>query len=123
VVRAVANDDAVPTVGGRVQYGRVRGETFEVFAVIDYDVDHESRTATVGHYFAGVEGMGGDSPDLPDGFHLLPRTANLFRREWERLLKAGYAAQGRGGEVVQLIGRPRSPMQATGDGPRSASEE
>jgi hypothetical protein len=106
VVRAVANDHEVQSVGGRVQYGRMDGENFKVASVIDYDIDHKARTITVGYYFAGVELTGPEQPALPHGFHLLPRAVDPFRREAAELAEAEYTYQGRGDEVIQLIGAP-----------------
>lgn len=106
IVRAVANDPAVPSVGGRVQYGRMAGENFQVFSVIDYDVDHEARAITVGYYFAGVDLTGPGRPALPDGYHLLPRAVDPFAREPAELAQAGYAYQGHGDEAIRLIGPP-----------------
>jgi hypothetical protein len=108
VVRAIANNPEVRSVGGRVQYGRMDGENFRVCSVIDYDVDHEAKTLAVGYYLAGVELQGQDQPALPEGYHLLPPAVDPFRRQAEELAAAGYAYQGYGGEEgIQLIGGPQ----------------
>jgi hypothetical protein len=107
VVRAIANDPEIRTVGGRVQYGKVSGENFQVYSVIDYDVDPEAKALKVGYYLAGIDLRGEDPPALPAGFHLLPRAVDPFRREAAELAEAGYAYQGYGDEDIRLIGRPQ----------------
>lgn len=107
IIRRISRGGDVRPVGGRVQFGKMIGKDFRVYAVYDHDVDDEAKTVTGGYFLAGLELMEPETLPLPDGFHLLPITADPFARERDELLRAGYSMTPRYSHFTQLLGKPR----------------
>lgn len=90
IVRDVAEDPQVPSVGGNIQYGEVTDGHFVVRGVRSLHVDHAERTARVGFYLAGIELFGGEDAFSESGFVPRKRFIDPFAQEIDALLALGY---------------------------------
>lgn len=91
VVRAVANDPAVPSVGGNIQFGILEGPDFRVTGIRDFEVNHDRNEFYVGYYFAGLEIHGSESLLGNSGFAIATAFLNPFEGQIQDLLTRRYA--------------------------------
>lgn len=110
VIREVVHRQLDDAVGGRVQYGRMSGTDFRVFAVYDFDVHEQDKTLTTGYYIGGMELLAEDEKlNLPEGFLLLPNHAvTPFLDEQNDFIERGYTPVTNYAHFPALIGRPRT---------------
>jgi hypothetical protein len=106
IIRRVSRSGRVPSVGGRVQFGRMMGTDFRVHAVLDHDCDDRARTYSCGFFFAGLELMEPDVLPLPDGYHLLPIVADPFARERKELENRGFKGVPRAEHFLHPFTKP-----------------
>jgi hypothetical protein len=90
LVRSVIHDDAVPGVGGAIQYGRAQNAPFELRGILDYIADDEQRTVRPAYSIAGTVlnhlGVGGPG----DPLYVEAAVDNPFQVEWQALIDDGY---------------------------------
>jgi hypothetical protein len=104
VIKRVAEDPRVTSVGGRVQYGKVVGRDFQVFSVYDHEVNHQEKTFVGGYYLAGLELVEDSALPLPEGFLIIPTAVDPFQAEREELVKAGYQQIAKYSHFLALFG-------------------
>lgn len=92
LVRRVANDPDVPSVGGNVQFGVLDTPDFRITGIRDYTVNHARKEFYVGWYLGGLEILGdGERALLGDtGFHFSRAFLNPFEGDIAALLHRGY---------------------------------
>lgn len=110
VIRQVVGRQLDPTVGGRVQYGKLVSKDFEVYAVYDFTIDDEQKVLVSGYFIGGVELLAeSDQLHLPDGYTLLPgRVVTPFLAEEQEALAQGFMPVTGGARSATLIGKPPS---------------
>lgn len=92
VIEAVVQRQLDPHVGGRVQFGKLEGNRFRVYAVLDLDVDIDERTFSSSYYVGGIELMNPEALLLPEGVQLLPRAIVPFEELRARLQSEGFVS-------------------------------
>lgn len=90
VVKAIADDPHVPSVGGNIQFGVLDSEDFRITGIRDYKVNEELREVYVGFYLGGLEILGGSSLFGNSGFAFNKPFLIPFEREIHGLLDRGY---------------------------------
>lgn len=92
VIRQVSRSQQVPSVGGRVQYGKLVEKDFCVCTVFDFDLDEHDKTLRGGYFIGGVELMADDQKlRLPEGYTLLPNYGVApFQEEYDEAVRRGF---------------------------------
>lgn len=92
VVREVAANEEVKTVGGNVQFGVLEAKEpdFRVTGVRDYRVNHARKEVYLAFYMGGLEIMGGASLLGDINYAINTSYLNPVRREVDRLVERGY---------------------------------
>jgi hypothetical protein len=94
-------------VGGRVQYGKLTGTDFRVYAVYDFDVHEGDKTLTSGYYIGGVELLAEtDNFALPEGYLLLAsHSVTPFMQEQQECIGQGFNPVTSSAHFPVLVGR------------------
>jgi hypothetical protein len=87
VIRDIIYGQAVPTVGGALQYGDFQGQDFEVAGIIDYEVDHKGHFAGYRETLRGIDVYKDDFERDAAGFHIEYTFMNPFQGEVDALVK------------------------------------
>jgi hypothetical protein len=90
VVRAVARDSSVPSVGGNVQFGVLDGPDFRVMGIRDFKKNDVLKEIYVGFYIAGLEIYGGSSLLGDLGFAFARSFLSPYEHEIIDLMDSGY---------------------------------
>ncbi len=93
VLKAVILDPNIPSVGGAVQYGRLRGCDFRLLMVRDYNPDDSSKTVEVAFFLHGLPLLGTATPALPAGYSVSGTAIDPFCSDINALLARGYLAR------------------------------
>lgn len=108
VVRKIVSEKLDQTVGGHVQYGKLIGKDFEVFAVYDFALDEQQRALVGGYHIAGMELLAeAEQLRLPEGYMLLPGKAVApFDAEQSHAINQGFHPVTNYSHIQTLIGKP-----------------
>ena len=90
IVKAIADDPQVPSVGGNIQFGVLDSVDFRITDIRDYKINEELREIYVGFYLGGLEILGGSSLFGNSGFAFNKPFLTPFESEVHGLLDRGY---------------------------------
>lgn len=88
IVKNVIDDPSTPSVGGSIQYGEFRENDFEIFGVMDYDLNEDG---TFGRHLFMLRGLNMDRSDFnrnEKDFHVAYSYKMPFETEINKLLES-----------------------------------